>query len=89
MSSLSVGRLALRLSTIRRAFADVPDVPVGIITDLLITQDNNLISLNQSPGDVLALTQDVQDFAFVTLQNGDILIDQDDNILITQQYVSS
>lgn len=89
MSSLSVGRLALRLSTIRRAFADVPDVPVGIITDLLITQDNRLFSLNQSPEDVLALTQDIQDFAFVTLQNGDILIDQDDNILITQQYVSS
>ena len=86
MSSLSIGRLALRLSTIRRAFAEAP---IGIITDLLVTQDNNLISLNQSPGDILALTQDVPDFALVTLQNGDLLIDQDDKILITQQYVSS
>ena len=85
MSSLSIGRLALRLSTIRRAFAEVPDAPIGIITDLLVTQDNNLISLNQSPGDILALTQDVPDFALVTLQNGDLLIDQDDKILITQQ----
>lgn len=39
MSSISAGRLALRLSTVKRAFAIIaPEAQVGI-ADLLFTQD--------------------------------------------------
>ena len=87
MAPISAGRLALTLSTIRRTFAQVEDVRAAI-TDRLITQDGEFFALNQNSVDVLVLNHDVADFSIMLLQNGDLLTDQDDKPIITQQLVS-
>ena len=87
MAPISAGRLALTLSTIRRTFAPVEDVRPGIV-DRLVTQDGELFALNQNSVDVLVLNHDVADFSIMLLQNGDLLTDQDDKPIITQQLVS-
>ena len=87
MAPISVGRLALTLSTISRTFAPVEDVRPGIV-DRLVTQDGELFALNQNSVDVLVLNHDVADFSIMLLQNGDLLTDQDDKPIITQQLVS-
>jgi len=89
MSSISAGRLALRLSTVKRAFATIsPEADLGI-ADLLFTQDGEGFSLNQNPLNVLILNQDVTEFSLVLSQDGDLLIDQNDRPFRTQQFVSS
>jgi hypothetical protein len=89
MSSISAGRLALRLSTVKRAFAIIaPEAQVGI-ADLLFTQDGQGFSLNQNPLNVLILNQDISEFSLVLSQDGDILIDQIDRPFRTQQFISS
>ena len=87
MAPISAGRLALTLSTIRRTFAPVEDVRAAI-TDRLITQDGEFFALNQNSVYVLVLNHDVADFSIMLLQNGDLLTDQDDKPIITQQLVS-
>ena len=87
MSSISAGRLALRLSTVKRAFIS-PEADLNI-ADLLFTQDGEGFSLNQNPLNVLILNQDVPEFSLVLSQNGDLLIDQIDRPFRTQQFISS
>ena len=86
MAPISVGRLALTLSTISRTFVPVEDVRPGIV-DRLVTQDGELFALNQNSVDVLVLNHDLADFSIMLLQNGDLLTDQDDKPIITQQLV--